>query len=318
MKMSLYKKKSVFVFLLLFLGGVLTIAASQLEKSSSSVHSGDNRFVPVVPTIKTQQSSENITELLTQRSWVVGEEHSLTSSPPSRETVQSFASSFFGEEASLCDYQFVDLNGNDLYEMVASLDYSGRDFCNTVVIVTKENNGFQTQSFPAWNVKKISKILADTDDNGIQELVIPRPFSEYEGAKCIALWTTVYSFDGQVYINGGSRFPEVYQPRLQALEARIEQTKEEPGLSEELKEQNLSCYYLELDKIYRFLNLNPRAGFERAVQWMNSTNPSLRAKSALVFADIQDEQSFRNLQILSRDTDSSVAKKAREGLKMRR
>jgi hypothetical protein len=241
----------------------------------------------------------------------------LAVSPPSKEAVQAFVNDLLEENehpAAVGDFQFVDLNQDGVYELVASLDYTGRDFYNAVVAVLKDYDAFRTQAFPAWNVAKIQNLVADLNQDGIKELTIAEPLSDYEGAQCMAVWNRIYSWHGRAYVDASPSFPQAYEKRLQELEQKIATIEAE--LSEPLKEQALSCLYLERDKIYRFLRRDPKAGLQRAVRWMKSTDPSLRRKAVRVFADIRDEESLWNLQILSRDPDPSVSQGAQRSLRI--
>src|SRR5207245_2902567 len=91
-------------------------------------------------------------DLLPSTVWLVQQGNSTAVPAPSREAVEAFIQELVGSEARVCGWEFVDLNNDWVNELVASLDYSGRQFCNTLVLISKTGNVFRTQSAPAWNV----------------------------------------------------------------------------------------------------------------------------------------------------------------------
>ena len=250
--------------------------------------------------------------------WLVQQGNSTAVSAPSREAVEAFIQELVDSQAQaqVCGWEFVDLNNDGVNELVASLDYSGRLFRNTLVLISKTGDVFRTQSVPAWNVTNVSDIVKDLNNDGAKKLIVPQPLSDYEGAKCIATWKTVHQWDGNAFVDVSRRFPEMYKKRLQELTDNIQKIEGNPTLSGTEKDAKASCDYLEQEKIQRLFG-NSKAGFDRAVAWMRSDDPSLRRKAVKVFADISDDQSRAYLQTLSRDRDPSVAAAAQGVLRVK-
>jgi len=250
--------------------------------------------------------------------WLVQQGNSTAVSVPSREAVEAFIRELVDSQvqARVCGWEFVNLNNDGVNELVASLDYSGRLFCNTLVLISKTGDVFRTQSVPAWNVTNVGDIMKDLNNDGAKELIVPQPLLDYEGAKCMATWETVYQWDGNAFVDVSRRFPQIYKKRLQELTDSIQKIEGDPTLSGTEKDAKASCDYLEQDKIRRFFG-NSKAGFDRAVEWMTSDDSSLRRKAVKVFADISDDQSRAYLQILSRDLNPSVAAAAQALLRVK-
>jgi len=87
--------------------------------------------------------------------WLVQQGNSTAVPAPSREAVEAFIQELVSSEARVCGWEFVDLNNDGVNELVATLDSSGRQFCNTLVLISKTGNVFRTQSVPAWNVTSV-------------------------------------------------------------------------------------------------------------------------------------------------------------------
>jgi hypothetical protein len=247
--------------------------------------------------------------------WMAAPGTSVTSIRPS--SVEAFIQKNIPSEEGVrvCDSRFLQLNRDGLNELVASLDYSGREFCNTVLIVSKVGSDFQSQSITAWNVQNVSQIIKDLNNDGISELVIPQPISDYNGAKCTATSFRIYRWDGATLASDVSNsFSSFYTDRARELEKDIRSIEENPKLAASTKSDTESCDYLELDKINRSLGIDSSAGLDRAKVWMNSTDPSLRSKAVRELGEINSQEARTYLGVLSRDANLSVAAEARSSL----
>ena len=98
--------------------------------------------------------------------WRVHQGNSTAVPAPSREAVEAFIQVHVNSEARVCGWEFVDLNNDGVNELVVSLDYSGRKFCNPVVLISKAGDVFRTQSVWAWNVPNVSDIVKDLNNDG--------------------------------------------------------------------------------------------------------------------------------------------------------
>lgn len=189
---------------------------------------------------------------------------------------------------SVCSATVVDLSGRRSYSILASIDWSGRGFCNEVRVFDKGPDGIVNQQFEAWNASDVRKLIVDLGAPGEKQLAIPRGYSQYSGARCQATWTVIYrERDGKMADDSAS-FGAFYQDRLRTLQDRLDHGEAEP-----------ECIQMEVDKIKRFLGISPTAGFGLAQEWIQSGDASLRTKAIVVFGDIGDEPSRQELRKLS-------------------
>ncbi len=247
--------------------------------------------------------------------------NSLRISPPSRADVTAFVQKQLDDSekiGDICSFDFFDAAKDGTYRLLASIDYSGRHFCNTVVAIGKRISGFQIHELAAWQVDEVSDIIRDLDHDGGIELAIPQPLSDYEGGQhCMATWTRLYRWRNGHFEDASASFRQFYENRLRQLIAAAPSVA--PGPRESASparrdEEESGCALMEADKIRRFLGMSARAGFAQAVAWMGSADTSLRRKAIRVFDDIGDKDSLAKLGVLARDTDPSVAQAARGAL----
>ncbi len=235
--------------------------------------------------------------------WSINAEKPLNKYPPIQQEVEKFINRIQDTDwnVKVCSYKFVNFNKDGSFYLVASLDMIGRHACNEIVVIGKKGSSFSIiNRFKAWMVEDISDALRDLDNDGISELVFPQAWSEYEGAgHCQALWGKVYQWKDWHLVDNDASYPELYKTRMKELEILIPRTTDP------------SCRQMELDKIMRFLHQSPTAGFDRAVEWMKSSDRFLRRKAAAVFADINDQPSRKNLIALTQDPEPLVAESAK-------
>ena len=197
----------------------------------------------------------------------------------------------------ICSVAVVDLSGGKTYSILASIDWTGRHFCNDLRIFTQDSTGIRHQDFQAWDVEDVAKLVVDIRGDGIKELAIPKSYSSYDGAKCVAIWTSIHATSNGNMADVCTEFNSYYKNRLQILQDRLSKGEDQP-----------ECAQMELDKIERFLKVSPSAGFERAQRWIQSNNPSLRSKAIVVFGDILDDPSKRELvKVVANGSDEDAA-----------
>jgi hypothetical protein len=253
---------------------------------------------------------------LAKRDWSVDAEKSLLMSAPPRRDVEKLVVGLLGDDLDpprVGEYEFRDLNRDGKYELLVTLDSTGRGFYNGFIVVSVAGAEFKTQNFDAFNVR-MPDVAQDLDGDGITELIVPRLWSAYEGSKGGALWTTVYAWNGQNFGEASHLFPELYERRIEILENRIDEVRNSEYASEDLRDEDLSNYYVELHKAYRFLKRDPRAGVDLAVRWAQSGNASLSRKAIRVLEDVGDSEAIERLLSLSQHPDLIVSTEARHAL----
>ncbi len=203
----------------------------------------------------------------------------------------------------ICSVAQLQVSGAEAPIVLASIDWSGRDFCNELWLLNPNSDSGADQNLPAWNVRDVKKLAVTLGAPGEHQLAIPQRYSLYNGAKCIATWTAIYvERDGKL-TDDSADYPAFYQDRLRTLQNRLSSSEIEPV-----------CTQMEADKIKRLLGLEPKAGFTLAQSWIQSSDPSLRAKGVAVLGDIGDAPSIQELNRVAA-TDSPEAALAKHFLR---
>jgi hypothetical protein len=235
-------------------------------------------------------------EDVASRDWSANATPSLTSQPPKKEDVESFVGKELGSDwaVKLCDYGFADIGGTGTNYLLASIDVNRKHSCNRIVVIGKVGGTISViHDFKAAGVEDIHKILYA--DKGGTVMVFPEHWGIADGVSCQPKWLRVYQWQDGHFIDRSKAYPDIYKNRLKQIIAAL------PKLEEHV------CFQMEGEKIARFLGLDPRAGYTRALGWMKSPSSSLRRKAASVFADIGGNDSDKNLVILENDPDPLVA-----------
>lgn len=263
--------------------------------------------------------------LLAARDWSVnGSSDSLQAKPPGNADVLALLNGLGQENVHLCDFRITDLDMDGRYELVASVDYSGRQFCNTVLVVgpgAAKTGHFLVHAIQAWNVTDVGDLFRSDGRGGRITLAIPQPLTDYDGVECVATWRVLYRLDRD-RLNDVSSAPEFnafYRNQYDALgrEARAggfgmkASSRTSPAQARgTAPDPDAVCKLITLDKLARFLGFHATAGLERAQQWMNSGDTALRRKAVRVLADIGTGAARANLLTLTHDRDPVVAQSA--------
>lgn len=266
---------------------------------------------------------------LAARDWRVdGSAGSLQAKPPSTADVLAFLGGLGQEGIHLCDFGIADLDADGRYELVASVDYSGRQFCNTVLVVgpgAAKTANFFVRTIQAWNVNDVGSLFKSDGPGRRVTLAIPQPLTDYDGAECVATWPVLYRLDrGRLNdVSAAPEFNAFYRGLYDALDrdtgaegfGTIPASPASPVQAKKtIADPNAACKLVTQDKLARFLGFHATAGLERAQQWMNSGDTALRRKAVRVFADIGTDAAKRSLATLSHDRDPVVAQSARSEL----
>lgn len=209
---------------------------------------------------------------------------------------------------TVCSAAEVDLDGGGRLELVVSIDYSGRRFCNTLAVVEKGSKA-DLQLIHTWEMDDVRHAIRRNAD-GRLILVVPTALTDYEGTGCIAVWQRLYSMQRGALVDVSASYPEFYKARKRDVDATIAKLGK--------AKVDTICEVIESDKLDRFLGGSPTAGYTRAVTWMRSVDAAMRKRAARVFADIGDASSLAKLQVLSRDADRAVAASAQGDLERAR
>jgi hypothetical protein len=182
------------------------------------------------------------------------------------------------ESAGVCSYAFADLDGGGFYHLVASVDRSGRDFCNLVVVLARTPKGINAQTIETWRADEVADVIVSLDKRAGHQLAVPAALSNYEsGPDCVASWPVVYALRGGELVDASRNYLDFYRRQL----AEKTQALGTAGV-------DYPCRLMEVDKLKRFLAIAPNAGLATARTWIHSPDLGLRAKAARIFADIDN------------------------------
>lgn len=202
------------------------------------------------------------------------------------------------------DFRFIDLLGNGSLELVANADISGRAFFNTVVIVRQKGSAFSFQKLHAINVESLSDVIADINNDGRQEMLVPTPLTPYLGGPFPqAKWTAIYSWSGSVYLEDSSSFASYYASNIvPTLQQALDKAK---ATSDPLL---IALAQVEFDKASRLAaGVGSTAGTAMAQTMATSSDPKMRIWAASVLADIGSPAALATLSTLKQDVDPEVA-----------
>jgi hypothetical protein len=253
-----------------------------------------------------QASARGLGTIVARRDWRVAAPAASSVLSLSRSDLDDFVMKYLGftaAEASVCSATFADLAGDGSYQLLASIDQSGRMFCNQVVIFSKTHTGFKSATLETWWLDDVSKYVEDLRGDGRKELLVPQSLTFYAGAKCMAAWTRVFRIIDGSLSDVSSEFPNFYSSRLNELRRNLRKNSEYSV-----------CLEIEADKIKRVMGTVPDAGLAKALAWMTSSDASLRLKAVCVLSDIGDTTSLEALRRASQDKDPVVSDAAKMSL----
>lgn len=153
---------------------------------------------------------------------------------PDRKSAGKFVTSFFTSATSprvspnVGDYGFVSLSGEPMLTFLASIDWSGRAFHTTIMVVRNQNGKLTSQMIHTGNGASADDLMnrvVDLHHDGRSEILVPRLLGEYGGATPVGEVDDVYMWDGTQFVNDDSAFRDYYAktvlPRLQAALASL-------------------------------------------------------------------------------------------------
>jgi hypothetical protein len=187
------------------------------------------------------------------------------------------------------EFTWADLAGDGRYELITTLDLSGRSFFDYLAVYERDNLGrVSVQWFPEETaVGKLSSVIRDLDADGRKELIIPTLFPSgiYAGSVAAA-WPAVYKLKNGVYVEASNEFGSFYDADiLPGLLRDIAEARVKAGTSAAYAPKLISLT-MEKDKILRVLGRDPTAGLDEAREWAGSDDPNLASAAAALLREI--------------------------------
>lgn len=204
------------------------------------------------------------------------------------------------------DFRKVDLDGDGLPELVATVDYSGREFYNTLAVVWEGPEGDRLQTISVWNMKSLDGAIQDLDGDRTQEILVSEPLTPYVGIRPLAVWTSVRSLADKEYSESSSNFRAYYDqaviPELRRDLMHFRQT----GDTHRAEATEVALF-----KVLQTVGEEPEAGLKRALSWSGESDPLSRLYAVAVLVDIDNAEAREAVRRMAQDDDDEVASFAR-------
>lgn len=201
---------------------------------------------------------------------------------------------------------------------VASLDMSGRRFCNEVAVIRPGPPPTVIASIGAWELDLVGEAVRDLDGDGDDELVVADSMSSYQGAMaCVATFPRVHRCTSHGCSDVSRRFASFYEQQRTRLNDALAADRRKAGRPE-YDPRRRPCLEMEIEKIGRFLGDGPEPGMALARRWIADPDVYLRRKAVEIFADIGTSTALSELQRLTHDSDFEVAMTAQGRLAPRK
>jgi hypothetical protein len=201
------------------------------------------------------------------------------------------------------DFQFADLAADGNLELVAAVDYSGRGYFNSIVVVHETAVGFGVQQIEATNVLSLANSIVDIKGDGKRELLVPISLTGYtSGSFPSDAWTAVYSWSQQTLVDSTSSYSAYEKSLLPNLKsAAMSLNNSAPGSVDAVVAQAI------YDKVQRVSGTDSTAGLNDASVWAVSPLREVRVVAAATLADIGTPAAQTILGPLLADSDATVA-----------
>jgi hypothetical protein len=183
------------------------------------------------------------------------------------------------------EFTWTDLKRDGQYELVATLDLSGRSFFDYLAVYERQSSGaIRVQWFPEQTaVGKLSSVIRDLNRDGQKELVIPTLFSagSYGAGSINAIWPAVYRLENGAYVEASRQFASFYDADiLPQLDQEIAESSATGRIPQKISQ------IMKKDKILRVLGREPTAGLDQARAWARSSDPNIARAGIAVLREI--------------------------------
>jgi hypothetical protein len=224
--------------------------------------------------------------------------------------------------------KWFDANNDGTLELFITTTSSVRLFNDLFIFISDNGQKKFLQHEHVWMLNDLKTAFRDFEGDGFYELVA-QIYLVGEGGigGPMALWTPVFRWNGSKYERADQLYKDFYVEKLPEVESRLKDVKEgrstldmddsgEEWLkkAKELKDHQIAVETIVRDKILRTIDRDKRAGFQKAFEWSHSDDVQMRRYAIFVFQDILDKESRKQLEVMTKDKDRSVANGARIAL----
>jgi hypothetical protein len=173
-----------------------------------------------------------------------------------------------GMHVTVGEFAWVDLAGDGQYQLVVTLDLSGRAYFDYVAIYRRSRTGKVRRQWIEGQDVKLGRAIRDLDGDGTKELILlsgidsgdPRGFAWGPSR----VWPKVYRLRSGSYVDGSAAFATYYdQEVLPPLEKEIDEARQSaareqvPPENAEWTARKLMVLELTRDKILGVLGRKP-------------------------------------------------------------
>jgi hypothetical protein len=170
--------------------------------------------------IPSATAQEKILTSLQIIEWVEENRSDLEDLLSDRDAASAFLVALYGDDPVLPnvgEHLFIDLDGDNGLELVATIDYSGRGFYASVAVVYQNGHRLDYQELGGHggNITNLRNSIADFDGDGDLEIAVPRLLEPYQGAAPIPIFIDVYHWNDWRYtLADPIRYEDFYRNRL--------------------------------------------------------------------------------------------------------
>lgn len=171
-------------------------------------------------TIPAATARDDILTSLQSIEWVEENRSDLEGLLSDQDTATAFMVALYGDVVVLPNvggHLFIDLDGDNGLELVATIDYSGRGFYASVAIVYQNGHrlDFQEVGGHGGSMTNLRNSIDDLDGDGDLEITIPRLLEPYQGVEPVPIFIDVYHWNGLQYIVADPlQYEDFYRKRV--------------------------------------------------------------------------------------------------------
>jgi hypothetical protein len=222
------------------------------------------------------------------------------------------------------EYRWIDIDGDKTSELFVTVALSRRFFNTLFIFKSSGESKSLLQRESVWMLENLDLAVKDLDKDGFNELILPKALTSYRGMDSpLPIWKSIYKWSNGKFVTADSEYLGFYKDLLPSIEHKISEADKrwstaDPNLDETTLRQNKWNYErlrasqaIIRDKILRLIGTDPLAGYKEALLWAQHPDRDMKKNAIAVFKDIFDQNSRKQLEILSKDSDQLVANQAR-------